>query len=1179
MGVEEVPEGSSQDNTAWEERIVLHFAIYINNKDPSVRTLPVDCGIMSGRSAHVRKKINDPKVTDKGFGLGRGRANSVASGRTSTRDDYGAHERPLSPGTSYGSTNARLLKFSESIREPDFSSYRPEAANFSNQSNDSQSGGSDAGMGDSHTPRYHGSIPDFAYARVRKPVLKTEDMSGIERSGFRSAVDKKSEGVRKGITKAFSFGRKKKKGDGMNPASLSPIGPGPYDDYSLPHDPDEGPAFSGQFANPTPTVMDMEHYYMMSQSQPPLSMLPPNTPPIKRWIGAGRPVQRWNKLRKDPELWDPNGDVLVYFGHKGQNPRPNPSFRLSSHIVEATESRFLITLLREGATDDDDMQISPSPIGAPPMIRHPMSNHLGPSYSHVGQPTPPISDDTSLAEADGQISYEMYFPIPSNMNRIDAHRHAITTRNVFALLYHASLVGFSLYQTLSDLLCRLETYMPQDADNVGTILNYLSARGIDDPRNDPETAVSILAWSETADVRWEEGWMECFVHCAGMYHRLESCTDFKSLTPITKALIERAYLETQLRVQAAEGRLAEFAYDDMWSGSGSISGSPGRAAADRLQKFFVAHYAAVYGAWPPPAAAAPGARAAMGEEGEDMWLTRIVARKLAADFGALYDYLVNRDIIWDESEFRSSRKWMLVSAAGDRSFTADTSDLPLTDMLIEFDNRQRFPHIPHPYPLVPEPVPPHSPRPMTARREKGKKGDRAAPTAINSSTRLQQGRSSDERRNLERRVQLAYAEATNIYRLGPEFAYSSLIDAFVKFEKTDQVGETDPFVARRGRWVLVYGILQTLASVSVDASCVRYLGPDVAYHLSPRLGGRGAGGSASSSSPPTTKIPPWKGARSQKPSDASHEHSHCWIVPSTWRHASDESGKEIELTGPVDISNGRDRQYRTLEYPDDGGSSADTVLGMMRSQAQRFPSPPRTLPRLQARRAANTPLNHQGAAWSPHSPQYSHASGAGSWTTRNVRQSGTAVSVSAQSDDTAATSFSGGNRSRVSGSISGSEKPKSIKGYSNFSYGRSVPPPTTSSPTSIAGDNIDEIEWPVRTYSISREQDSTFALSPPPNRPLPLPVSLTIGSSPTSSISSPPSSSLSAMMAAATRGVIANVDSDAEDSISPPSYPRVRKDGVGTVRELRPLLHRRASSGALGPLIQDFKAMNFIHDD
>lgn len=1196
---------------------------------------------MSGRSAHVRKKINDPKTADKApSGLGRGRANSSGSGgRTSSREDYATHDNPLSPGTGYGTTNARLLKFSEPIRESDFSNYRPDVASFSNPSSGSQSGGSDAGKGDAQIPRYQGPMPDFAYARVRKPVLKTEDVSGIERSGFRSAVDKKSEEVRRGITKAFSFGSKKKKKDEADLRSPSSIGSRQYEDFSMGYDMDERPSLNRQLTHPSPTTADMEQYYM--GPPPPSTKLPaipqPSAPPIKRWIGAGRPVQRWNKLRKDPELWDPNGDVLVYFGHKGQTPRPNPSFRLSSHIIEATESRFLITLLREGSTDDEDihMQMPPSPIDASPMGHRRVSNHLGPGYNQMGQPTPPISDDTSLAEADGQISYEMYFPTPSNMDRIDAHRHAITTRNVFALLYHASLVGLSLYQALSDLLGRLESYMPQEADNVGTILNYLSARGIDDPRNNPETAVSILAWSETPEVRWEEGWTEAFVHCAGMYPRLELCADYKSLTPITRALLERSCLETQLRVQAAEGRLTEFAYPDLWPPSGPVSSSPSRAAADRLQKFFVAHYAAVFGAWPPPQQQSQMASARTAE-GEELWLTRTVALKLARDFGALYDYLVNRDVVWDESEFRSGRKWILVSKT-DRSFDADTTDLPITDLLIEFDNRQRFPHIPHPYPLVPESIVPStnnhnnsSARSLTG-REKGKKSDKATPIPTTSTA---PSIMSDER-TLERRVQLAYTEATNIYTLGSEFTHTELIDAFVKFEKTDhhqvQNAHVDPFAARRGRWCLIYGVLQTLASVSVDAPCVRYRGPDVAYHLSPRLRGSGALLNA--------KIPPWKtagahAAQTAAPGpDAVHELSHCWTAPVGWRRAAEggEGGRGVASSS-----------YMNREGEGGGGGGdgdrdggRDAVLRMMRSQVQRFPGPPQSQLQIHTQMSSSstssshfrTQQNRSGHHFtsSPSSPPlppspwnnanaYSPTHGpfpaGGAWNARNFKPPSSAISISARSDDTTATGFSssnrGGNNRVASGSVSGETKPRSVRSYATFGHGRSAHPhlnqhpplsfalsttTTATSSSSVPDDGntaVDDAEWPVRTHSFVYDRDSMPPPAPPPNRPLPLPLPLAMGAR---SSSAAASSSLTSMMAAAAnRGIaVANADTDddvddddddddgeGDDASRPLPSASPRMDGLLDVdhRDARsPLIHRRMSSDALGHVIRDLGGM------
>jgi len=173
-----------------------------------------------------------------------------------------------------------------------------------------------------------------------------------------------------------------------------------------------------------------------------------------------------------------------------------------------------------------------------------------------------------------------------------------------------------------------------------------------------------------------------------------------------------------------------------------------------------------------------------------------LTQKLQKDFGALYDYLVNRDIVWDCSEERSSRKWTLVNN-GNKAFDADTHDLPFTDILVAFDNRHRYPHIPHPYPLVPESL-------------------QGSPSKDVQLTSPKKAKPTEERM-LERRAALAYSEASNIYLLGSDFAANDLVDSFVRFEKTDKPAEVDPFAARRGRWVLIYGILQVLVLESTSA--------------------------------------------------------------------------------------------------------------------------------------------------------------------------------------------------------------------------------------------------------------------------------------------------------------------------------------------------------------------------
>jgi hypothetical protein len=664
---------------------------------------------------------------------------------------------------------------------------------------------------------------DLAYARVRKPHLPVLDVSGIEKSSFRSMMDKKSESVRKGLVK--TFGKKKKRGDsdGRPPTSAT-IRPESHEldsgDYIPP---------ASVFKARQQQVNEPE----FSRPGPPQTKLPaiPQGPQLKRWVGAGRPPQPWNKLRKDPELWDPNGDTLIFFGHEThQSSRPPPSFRLSSHILEATESRFLITLLREGSTDEGNaFGMPPSPISSPGM------RSIQPARQGGHHHTPPISESSTNGydAYDGQISYEIYFPAPINQSKIDTLRHQVTTRNVFALLSQASLVGLNLYQALFDLHERLEVYMPPETDAAGMIIDYIVTKGLDDVRENPAMATAILAWSESPAVRWEEGWREAYVHCAGMYNRLDTTPDYRYVTPITRALLERASLEVHVRVQSCEDRLSDFDFLDMWPPL--QPGNPlSRTAFERLRKFLLQHYRDSYASWPPSA-----------PHGHEQWLTRNLAQKLQKDFSALYDFFVNREISWDCSEERSGRKWNLVNA-GDKSFQADTVDLPFTDIVIAFDNLHKYPHIPHPYPLVPDLLPQRS-------------------DSKENLVKTKKLVKPQEDKMAERKAALAYTESTNIYLLGSDFVNNDLVDAFVKFEKGDRAGDADPYAARRGRWVLIYGILQTLASVSVDTPNIRYF-DDVSYHLNPRLRG----------------TPPWKGAN-QNVQEASHIGSHCWTIRTTWQ--------------------------------------------------------------------------------------------------------------------------------------------------------------------------------------------------------------------------------------------------------------------------------------------------------
>jgi hypothetical protein len=423
-------------------------------------------------------------------------------------------------------------------------------------------------------------------------------------------------------------------------------------------------------------------------------------------------------------------------------------------------------------------------------------------------------------------------------------RHHLATRNVFALIYNASLVGTTLHDALTDLDSRL-----RHPHATKTLVNYVRDRAVDDVRADPASAVSLLAWAESPGVRWAAGWAETFTHCVGMLSHVRHCAEYSALAPPTRALLDSAYAEMHARIRAAQKRLADFDCTDMWEclpEASTRSAFEARAAAIRFSIFLRAHYsrACSSGTWPPP-----------DPEGSDTWLTRRIVRALHADFSALYDFLVDSQVVWDTDEARSGRKHLLVrrpasdgrSDGGNDSpdiFDADRdSEIPLTDAFIAFDNRYRFPHIPRPYPLVPESI---FPEPCSPSDPSSSHSPRSASS-------------------VERRMLFAYTEATNTSLMPSSHASPPpLVSAFCRFEKVDLLGRTDPAVARLGRWTVIYAALQALASVAVDAPHVRYT-RDVVYHISPRLEG-------------LEGVPEWVFEGWE---DTSHVESHCWRV---WEH-------------------------------------------------------------------------------------------------------------------------------------------------------------------------------------------------------------------------------------------------------------------------------------------------------
>ncbi|KAI4202508.1 MAG: hypothetical protein LQ346_001971 [Caloplaca aetnensis] len=559
---------------------------------------------------------------------------------------------------------------------------------------------------------------------------------------------------------------------------------------------------------------------------------------IRSFEGGGKlPQLGWKSLSNTPELWDERGDTLVYMYMRGSRTKPPPSFRISSKIIEASGSRFFI----------DQLYNSREPEGWPDFVPNAETGanaQSGNGEGYEGYRNRLESDPDAIRPVSGMqqiapmvptgVLHELYVPWPGAETGIHSTIWHITTRNFFAVLTNGSaLVGTTLHEAMYKLYERVSMYpdyLNDDIDKTQWLTSYITRHKFDDVRNNPSYAASLLAFSETPGIRWRDGYIEAFVHCVGMLNMgLRTIPEWKFITDQSRVLMDAAHLEMEDRLHRAQRWLLAFDFSPMWPMS-SAPQSTARGCFDRLRKWLCKYYENAFLHWPPT--------------NDATWLTRDMVVRLKSDFHSLYDYLVDRDVVFDGTYYRPNSKWAMNSKSG-QTFKSDTNELPITDILLGFDNKNGFPHIPHPYCLTP---------PSTPAQNKGKAPFNfkkpSSPTDVPSNSR---------------RKALSYAEASNVYTLRDQFVHTELISNFIRFEQSDMIEGVDPFEARRGRWILIYGILQILATVSVDSPKLRYK-DGAQYHLSPTMKG----------------IVPWAEDESQPEPEAEHTRSYCWTVPNTW---------------------------------------------------------------------------------------------------------------------------------------------------------------------------------------------------------------------------------------------------------------------------------------------------------
>ncbi|KAF1838827.1 hypothetical protein BDW02DRAFT_338733 [Decorospora gaudefroyi] len=647
---------------------------------------------------------------------------------------------------------------------------------------------------------------------------------------------------------------------------------------------------------------------------------------FKVWEGRRDNMRPYGGFDFDEDMQ--SGSVLIFFKEEQvDEDHPIPSIRAELEVLQNSGSTWLSNALAYGQIDNNDIddwdlsESASSPLQSlsPNYPQSTQRRMLGPT-SPGGRSPPPFDIDQTYAGIDSRATsrahhlselspvdrsnspppfrssrqrnptHEIWFTAPSQVKTVQGQRlHHVAIRNFLAMLHGKPIVGADVFDMLNTLQPEVQVMYDLDTDShsrmtprersVQMITNYLDQYGLDDIRNNIRRALGLLAWAEQDAVRWRQGYLESFVHLAGvMSPQIEDHPDFRRLSVVTRRNLGLAGKTLQLRVMEAEEKLSSFNFGDLWGDTSKLTNSPVYQSYQAFRQFLVGHFTRIYGNWPPNA--------------DKVWLNRKVVNAMQEDFGSLYDYFVDRDVIWNPREERASRKWEMAHRKND-SFKADLPELGITDMLVTYDAKNGHAHIPHPYPLLPREV-------AKGGKEKEKK----------SFFSLRKDKSKDTTtKDAKAHLQLSivFSDATNIEKLDVNFNGSTLIDKFEQFELTTDLKHTTPREARLGRWVLLYGVLQVLSTLSVDVQGLKHT-DGVGYLLCTDL----------------KRMPEWVSKGQIEHLEATQQRSWCW--QRAWDPMPTQTAPvELEATSSID-RNERTSDHGEIPNADSAGLP--------------FPSPP-----------------------------------------------------------------------------------------------------------------------------------------------------------------------------------------------------------------------------------------------
>ena len=596
-----------------------------------------------------------------------------------------------------------------------------------------------------------------------------------------------------------------------------------------------------------------------------------------------------------PELWDDNGDTLVFLHNTPS--RIGPSFRVNSScfassrkLVKAAfgethsdngHSREVSGETKYRAVSDVTQMLMPNGPLSPSASQHG-------STSDRSSSTGKRSTRDYFDEAPRRKNIHLYLPqaLQADLNNPQAqltgedHETLLTVRNLFAFLTGRLLVAtprrpsmFDIFMFMSGILHRYE-FTNLDGSTVGeeaatNFSRFVEDYRLADVRASREKTLEAIILGERMK-SWEL-YNEGFIHAVGRYDDISALKSPKlyQISDLTRKRLERSNLFLSSRLRDVRDRLTEFDFPGLFAGiANSSTSSESKAVSFKawrnsffaMRRHVIGLYKHRYGAWPPKASSKKN-------DFEESGLNRLLLQQVYQDMCDLYDVLA------DLSNFTTRQ----VGLPPDEEPAGPNESGPraLRRVLGEFDRSTTTiqPAIPFDVPLIPSLS---SIRrgfdALDPKKQKKESGKKLSDSEIN--TALMQSYNRDLMKS------------------------TPFLQAFFTYERNTAHGKSIEEIAdlRYGQWLFMYAVIQSLPLVVVDAPGAKFT-QGVEYFLS----------EFSKESPPwqrqdhrqktTWRIPgsdtmvDMPAAIVEHSKDAIYQRSHCWQV------AQDSAGVTAMVNG------------------------------------------------------------------------------------------------------------------------------------------------------------------------------------------------------------------------------------------------------------------------------------------